>query len=217
VQFYGWEFLTRTGVMIIIGLTAGSVWLGLRARVTETAPDDERPEDDIRAPGVAGNIRARVPQLVFAGVAMAIFVVAVVDALDQSFLGQVFPLLMATAGALFTAALILLLVVAPQGHVAAVDLERGRVPLAQGGPRSIVESLSWVALLVALTALVGFFAALVVFFVAFLQIRARASVLMTAVLTAGCAAFVLLLAGGLNLRFPGGWLQEMYRLPWPFS
>jgi putative tricarboxylic transport membrane protein len=217
VQFYGWEFLTRTGVMIIIGLTAGSIWLGLRARVTETAPDDERPEDDRRPPGVAGNIRARVPQLVFAGVAMAIFVVAIRDSLDQSFLGQVFPLIMASAGALFTGFLILLLVVAPQGHVAAVDLERGRVPLAEGGPRSIMESLFWVAALVALTALFGFFAALVLFFVAFLQIRARVSWLMTVVLTGGCAGFILTLANALNLRFPGGWLQEMYRLPWPFS
>jgi len=216
VQFYGWEFLTRTGVMIIIGLTVGSIWLGLRARVTETGPDDDRPEDR-RDPGVGGNIAARLPQLLFAGVAMVIFVVAIRDSLGQSFLGQVFPLIMSSAGALFTAALILLLVVAPQGHVAAVDLERGRVPVAEGGPRSVLESLFWVASLVALTALVGFFAALVLFFVAFLQLRAKVSWLMTAMLTAGCAGFILLLANSLNLRFPGGWLQEVYRLPWPFS
>jgi hypothetical protein len=216
VQFYGWEFLTRTGVMIIIGLTVGSIWLGLRARVTETGPDDDRPEDR-RDPGVGGNITARLPQLLFAGVAMVIFVVAIRDSLGQSFLGQVFPLIMSSAGALFTAALILLLVVAPQGHVAAVDLERGRVPVAEGGPRSVLESLFWVASLVALTALVGFFAALVLFFVAFLQLRAKVSWLMTAMLTAGCAGFILLLANSLNLRFPGGWLQEVYRLPWPFS
>jgi putative tricarboxylic transport membrane protein len=53
--------------------------------------------------------------------------------------------------------------------------------------------------------------------VAFLQLRARISWLFTAVLTAGCAGFILTLAYSLNLRFPGGWLQEAYRLPWPFS
>ncbi|MFN3938088.1 MAG: tripartite tricarboxylate transporter permease [Gemmobacter sp.] len=217
VQFYGWEFLTRTGVMIIIGLTAASIWLSLRAGVTESAPGDDRPEADARAPGPGGNIAARLPQLVFAGVALAVFVVAIVDALEQSFLGQVFPLIMASTGALFTGLLILFLVAAPQGHPAAMDLERGQPAAAEGGPRSIVGSLVWVAALVALTALVGFFAALVLFFVIFLQIRARASILMTAILTAGCAGFILTLANALNLRFPGGWLQEMYRLPWPFS
>jgi hypothetical protein len=36
------------------------------------------------------------------------------------------------------------------------------------------------------------------------------------VLTAGAAAFVLVLANALNLVFPGGVLQDMYDLPWPF-
>jgi putative tricarboxylic transport membrane protein len=218
VQFYGWEFLTRTGVMIIIGLTAGSIWLGLRARVTETAPDDERPEAEARTPGIGGNIAARLPQLVFAGLALVVFAVAIHDSLRQSFLAQVFPLVMASAGVVFTLFLILFLLVAPRGHAAAVDLERGRVSVAEGGPRPIYESLFWVAALVGLTALVGFFAALLVFFVAFLQIRARASWLMTAILTAGCAGFILTLANALNLRFPGGWLQDIYyqNLIWPF-
>ncbi len=217
VQFYGWEFLTRTGVMIIIGLTVGSIWLGLRARVTETAPGDDQPEVTHRTPGISGNLAVRWPQLVFAGLALAVFAVAVHDALGQSFLGQVFPLIMAGAGAGFTALLILYLVVAPQGHVVAMDLETGRLPVSEGGPRSVPESLFWVAALVALTAILGFFAALVLFFIAFLKLRARATWLMTAVLTAGCAAFILTLANALNLRFPGGWLQEVYRLPWPFS
>lgn len=217
VQFHGWGFLTRTGVLIIIGLTLGSIWLGLRARVTEQSPDDERPEDGRGTRGLAGNLRARAPQLLFAGLAMAVFVVAIRDALEQSFLGQVFPLLMASAGALFTGLLILLLAVAPTGHAVAVDLERGMPGPEAGGPKPMLTSLAWVAALVALTALVGFFAALVLFFVTFLTLRARASILMTAALTAGCGGFILMLASALNLRFPGGLLQEMIRLPWPFS
>ncbi len=217
VQFYGWEFLTRTGVMIIIGLTAGSIWLGLRARVTETAPEDEPAEVLHRVTGVGGNVADRWPQLLFAAVALVVFAVAIHDALGQSFLGQVFPLIMASAGALFTVTLILFLVLAPQGHATAVDLESGRPGAAQAGLRSVPSSLAWVAGLVALTALVGFFAALVVFFVAFLKLRAQATWAMTALLTAGCAGFILTLANALNLRFPGGWLQDLYRLPWPFS
>jgi len=217
VQFYGWEFLTRTGVMIIMGLTAGSIWLGLRAGITESAPGDDKPEPAIRSPGVAGNLRVRAPQVVFALVALGVFAIGIHDALQQSFLGQVFPLIMASAGAIFTLLLLGTLALAPQGHAAAMDLETGNPPVAEGGARPIWESLLWVASLVALTAVVGFYAALIGFFVVFLKVRARIGWLFTAVLTAGCAGFILTLAYFLNLRFPGGWLQEAYRLPWPFS
>lgn len=217
VQFYGWEFLTRTGVMIIIGLTAGSIWLGLRARVSDSGPDDEIPEVT-HGRGVAGNLAARWPQVAFATLALAFFVVAIFDALDQSFLGQVFPLAMGIVAAGFTLILLALLVLSPAGNAASMDTEAGRPKVADGGPRSITGALIWVVALVALTAAVGFFAALVVFFVTFLRIRARASWLMTAILTAGCAGFILTLANALNLRFPGGWLQDTYyqNLIWPF-
>lgn len=217
VQFYGWEFLTRTGVMIIIGLTAGSIWLGLRARVSDSGPEDYLREEPAHAPGMAANLRLRAPQIGFAALMLVVFAFAIHDALQQSFLGQVFPLIMAGAGAVFTAILLALLLLTAPDHTSATDLEYGQPPADQGGPRPVLESLFWVATLVALTALLGFFAALVVFFVAFLQFRARASWLMTAMLTAGCAGFILILANALNLRFPGGWLQELYRLPWPFS
>ncbi len=35
-------------------------------------------------------------------------------------------------------------------------------------------------------------------------------------LTAAACGFILALASFLNLVFPGGLLQEWYRLPWPF-
>ena len=217
VQFYGWDFLTRTGVMIILGLTVGSIWLGLRARVSDSGPDDALAETHDRSLGWRANLSARWPQVGFAVLALGFFAFALNDALGQSFLGQIFPLVMASGGAVFTLLLIALLVLAPAGHPAAMDTEAGRPTAAEGGPRSILSSLSWVILLVALTALFGFFTALVVFFVIFLRLRAQASWLMTTVLTAGCAGFILTLAYALNLRFPGGWLQEVYRLPWPFS
>ena len=50
-----------------------------------------------------------------------------------------------------------------------------------------------------------------------LGLRARSSWLMTLLLTAGCTGFVLTLALALNMRFPGGLLQDLHRLLWPFS
>jgi putative tricarboxylic transport membrane protein len=217
VQFYGWEFLTRTGVMIIMGITAGSIWLGLRARVSEATPAEILAvEARDTATGPAANIRARGAQIVFALVALVFFAVGIHDSLQQSFLGQVFPLIMASAGAIFTALVLVLLVVGKPNHVVSSDTEHEAQ--SEGIPlRSTFGALLWVALLVALTALAGFIIALVAFFIAFLRLRAKASWLMTAILTAGCTGFVLTLASALNMRFPGGLLQDLYRLPWPFS
>lgn len=217
VQFYGWEFLTRTGVMIIMGITAGSIWLGLRARVSETSPAETLARE-VRdaADGPAANIRVRAPQIVFAALALAFFAVGIHDALQQSFLGQVFPLIMACAGAVFTVLVLALLVFGKADNAASSDLEREAQ--SEGETlRSTLGALVWVGALVVLTAAFGFVIALVGFFVAFLKIRAKASWLMTLILTAGCTGFVLTLASALNMRFPGGVLQELYRLPWPFS
>ncbi len=217
VQFYGWEFLTRTGVLIIIALTAGSIWLGVRAKISSSSRDELLAEEPAHGPGVAENIRARWPQLVFAGLMLVGFGLALQDALQQSFLGQVFPLMMAAAGGVFTVAVIGFLVFGRVSTPAAVDGEMGIGTDEAVPERSMPASLFWLAALVALTWMTGFYIAMLVFFVAFLQFRARASWLMTALLTAGAAGFVLLLAWSLNMRFPGGLLQDMYRLPWPFS
>lgn len=217
VQFYGWEFLTRTGVMIIMGITAGSIWLGLRARVSEASPAEILAVEARDAgTGPAANIRARAPQIIFALVALGFFAIGIHDALQQSFLGQVFPLIMACAGAGFTALVLVFLVLGKPNHAVSSDTEHEAQ--SEGVPlRSTFGALLWIALLVALTALAGFVVALVAFFIAFLRLRAQASWLMTAILTAGCTGFVLTLASALNMRFPGGLLQDLYRLPWPFS
>ena len=80
----------------------------------------------------------------------------------------------------------------------------------------LVSSLGdWVGF-VAVVALVGFYAALILFFLAFLRTIARTSSVATLLLTAGACVSILILAYFLNLDFPGGVLQDYVRLPWPF-
>lgn len=225
VQFYGWEFLSRTGVMIIMGITAGSIWLGLRARVSESSPAEllaVEARDGESGPAV--NIRRRAPQIVFALIALGFFALGIHDALKQSAYAQLFPLIMASAGAGFTLLTLVLLVFSGADNPVSSDSERvAQYDLDSDHesepvqPGSTFAALAWIAALVVLTALAGFVIAMVFFFVAFLRLRAKVSWLMVAILTTGCTGFVLTLASALNMRFPGGWLQDLYRLPWPFS
>jgi putative tricarboxylic transport membrane protein len=216
VQFYGWGFAARPGVLIILAITVVSLWIGMKARVDDGSGVAMKQTDpNAPAPGPALALRERWPQIAFAALALGLFVFAINDALRQSFLGQVFPLVVASIAALFGAIVLFRLFVAKDSAKIVYDQEEAPENAADQGVRSLWSGAFWIALLVALTALVGFFLAMIAFFLIYLPVRARTGPIRTLILTAGAAAFVLLLANALNLNFPYGQLQDMVRLPWP--
>lgn len=216
VQFYGWGFMGRTGVLIILAITVVSLWIGMKARVDDgSGVAMKRTDPHAPAPGPAIALRERWPQLAFAGLALGLFVFAINDAMRQSFLGQVFPLVVASVAAFFGAIVILQLLFSKDSAKIVYDQEEAPENAGDQGVRSLWSGAFWIALLVALTALVGFFLAMLAFFLIYLPVRARTGPIKTLVLTAGAAAFVLVLANALNLNFPYGLLQDMVRLPWP--
>lgn len=212
LQFNGWSFLGRPGVIIIAVMTLASIWLGLRNRVDEyghLAPRDDNAPDK-------PSLRAHLPQVVFALLIAGLMVVALTDALRHDFLGQVFPLSVAIIGLGMMAILLPQLVWGKTGHHSHFDAELTGEHVGQAGIGSLWGGLGWIAGLVGLTALIGFYGAVLVFFPLFLLVRARAGLLATVLMTAGAAGFILLLAWSLSLNFPRGMLQEAMRLPWPF-
>lgn len=216
VQFYGWGFLSRTGVLIILAITLVSLWFGMKARVDDGSGITLKPTDpNAPAPGPAIALRERWPQLVFAGLALALFVFAIYDAMHQSFLGQVFPLVIASVSAFFSVLVIATLLFSKDSAKIVYDQEEAPENASGEGVRSLWNGAFWIALLVALTALVGFFLAMIAFFLIYLPVRAKTRPIKTLILTVGAAAFVLTLANALNLNFPYGLLQEMVALPWP--
>jgi hypothetical protein len=74
-----------------------------------------------------------------------------------------------------------------------------------------------IAGLIVLSALIGFFLALVIFFVTFLRVRAKASWKATILSTLGAAGFLTGLSYVLSLNFPEGILQSIVELPWPLG
>jgi hypothetical protein len=206
LQFNGWGFLIRPGVLIIAALTLASIYFGLKNRVDDTGPTGE---------AVATSRTSRNIQIAFAVSMMVFFAMALWDAMQQSFLGAVFPLGVGVVGVVFGAILLVHLWTGHEDHPAFFDYEIVGDHVGNEGNSWFWTGPAWIAGLVAATALVGFYIAMILFFIAFLRLRAKASWVTTIVMTACAAGFILGLAYMLSLNFPSGWLQSAYDLPWP--
>ena len=211
MQFYSWGFLTRPGVVIIAVLTLASIFLGLRNRVDET---DHSTAGAQGATAFAA-IASRRPQLAFALLILAAFAIALWDSLSHTFLGSVFPSGAAVAGLAMTGLLILQLILGPAPQAALYDSESGNTVTGGAEIGSLWGGVLWIAGLVAGTALIGFYGAMVVFFLVFLLLRARATPLQVLLLTVLASGFLAILANALTLNFPAGVLQSYVELPWP--
>jgi putative effector of murein hydrolase LrgA (UPF0299 family) len=200
VQFYGWGFLQRPGVLIILGMIVLFVLLGARQR---KLADTEDETDKLGA--------SATPQALFALVPAAIFAMVLWDASRHSFLGAVFPAMIGIA--MLPLALFVAIRLATEAKPSRLrhDGEQNADP-GQGG---FWTYLLWFAALIGLTALVGFLLASILFFVAFLRGPARCSWQTTLALSAIANAALVAVAKILVLDFPPGVLQSLFDLPWP--
>ncbi|MGB5083005.1 MAG: tripartite tricarboxylate transporter permease [Burkholderiales bacterium] len=201
IQFHGWAWLARPGVLIIAAITVASMWAG--ARFGRSAIDEG---------GESGRVRDARPQLLFALFMVAAFSYAVWDLLRWSFLTQAFPLaiaITALAGALLVVAIIFR---GPGANAVIFDTEAEAKP----GMASMGHYFAWLAGLLAVSALAGFVIGLAVFFAAFLHFKARAPVGRNAILTASAVLFLAAMSYIFVLDFPRGLLQQVVEMPWPF-
>jgi TctA family transporter len=204
VQFSGWSFLSRPLVLVILGLTLLSLWAGLRKR---------SPNERVSTEGAVEQVQATrlQPQILFSLVVLVLFAFTLRQGLAISYLAMIFPVAVAVVGGLAT---LLVLGFQLRGSALAgtANFDAEATRLEGSGPW---RYLLWFVGFIALAGLVGFFLALIAFFIAFLRAVARSSWMQTLLLTAIAAASVSLLAHALSLLFPGGVLQDMVDLPWP--
>ena len=201
IQFHGWSWVLRPGVLIIAAITLASMWAG--ARYGRNTVDEG---------GESARVRDRRPQLAFALVMVALFAYAVVDLLRWTFLAKAFPLAVAAAsvaGALFVAGVIWR---GPRSSAMVFDTEAA----AADGVSPLGRYFLWLAALLSASGLVGFVIGLALFFAAFLHIEARAPLGRNALLTASAVAFLAAMSHVFVLDFPRGLLQELVEMPWPF-
>jgi putative tricarboxylic transport membrane protein len=201
VQFSGWGFLARPVALVILALTALSLWAGLR-----------RGQAHVNTEGAADESRAARmgPQIAFSVAMLAFFVWVLFEGLKNSYLAALMPVVVAGVGG---ATVLVVLAFQLRGPVAAGSANFDQEARAEdAGPWPFV---GWALGFLGLTLLLGFFAALALFFLAFLRVVARCGWIETLLLTAAACGFILVLASSLNLLFPGGLLQSLYDLPWP--
>jgi putative tricarboxylic transport membrane protein len=198
IQFHGWTWVLRPGVLIIAAITAVSMWAG--ARYGRAAIDEG---------GSTGRVRDARPQLLFALCMLAAFAYAVYDLLRVSFLAQAFPMAIAVLG-LAGAAFVVWGVFGRRGALS-FDTEAEPPP----GMTSLGHYFLWLGGLLAASALVGFVLGLALFFAAFLHFKARAPLWRNALLTAAAVLFLAAMSYVFVLDFPRGVLQEQVDMPWP--
>lgn len=190
--------------LVLIAVIVVSVWLGMRQSSALHKDEPVSEQGEKRAP------------LIFALIVTAFLAIAFFDAMGvRVLIDKVFPA--TVAGLSLVGALILLLQMRLKPEIDPIFSDGERKGEDAAAPFGLWQTLAWFVSLLLLTAVFGFVIALVLFFVAFLRIRAQASWQNIAIMTVGGVGFMLLMAGVLNRDFPPGLLQSFIELPWPFG
>ncbi|MHB2266501.1 tripartite tricarboxylate transporter permease [Aliihoeflea sp. PC F10.4] len=210
VQFSGWSFFGRPIVIAIALIIILSVWLGARSNKAGGG------QIQTEGGGKIADTTQMWPQIAFTGLILALFLFTGYESLDLSFLAKVFPAGIAIFG---LAAALWVLWPQLRGNRASPEVFDGEDERKVGddGPVGPLKYVAWLAGFVGLISLVGYFLAVIAFFVIFLKVVAKANWLTTILLTAAAAGLIMVLVSALNMQMPEGLLQQYYwqHLVWP--
>ncbi|MGI9486488.1 MAG: tripartite tricarboxylate transporter permease [Geminicoccaceae bacterium] len=200
----GLAYIFSPMAIILIIIIVASVWLGAR-QSKELQPNEP-----------TLNTHGKTAPMAFAGIITAFLAMALIDSLAISvFIDKVFP--MTVAGFSLIGALILLWQMRMRSETDVLFNDGEQHGEDAAAPIGLWPTLAWFISLLVLTSIFGFVIALTLFFLAFLILRAQASVMRSLLLTAAGVGTVLFIAFALNRDFPPGLLQELVELPWPFG
>jgi hypothetical protein len=225
IQFYGWGFVQRPGVLILATLTVISLLLAVRTRVsddgavfTSKTSTGEEAAPVVKAGPLGGlTVRERWPQLAFALIILVVFGYAVIDTIKLSFLGAVFPLSTSIIMVVFSLWFVWTLWAGKPGHSSHYDQEVAAHASGTSDGSTLWPSLRWFIFLFGLTALIGFILSITIFMMSYLIARTQLGWLKSVFYTACCIGFMTMLGYFLVLDFPAGVLQHFVAMPWPLK
>ncbi len=224
VQFYGWGFLARPGVLIIGAFTVFSVLAGsmslrkrVHAKVGGGKNNKRKQAGSIFHFRMAPDRSWLRPEVLFVGFVLVLFLIALTDALQHSFLGAIFPAMVSSIGLIAGVMLLLSLLFVPKRVGADSEVQMRNAGDANYDRFGAYKAIGWIYALVLLTYIFGFFLAMTMIFLALLGTKVRAHPLFRlAVILLGMGG-VTTLAYFMNLDFPYGLLQDAIELPWPLG
>lgn len=197
------DYLVSITGLILLVIIVVSVYLGAKNKAK------------LGSAGAQDNTGSKRGPLLFTMALMAFAAIYLQQTMAVNVLiDKVFPVTMAALTLGFGVLLLIRMRMLPETAPIFADTERGEDLDAH---RSMWGTLGWFVGLLGMTLVTGFVIALSLFMVVFFRIRAGLSWARAASLTALALAILLTIAGALNRDFPGGLLQEMFKLPWPFT
>lgn len=194
--------ISITGIILLLIILV-SVYLGAKNKSKLNSDNSQENTGSKRGP------------LIFTITLMAFMALYLQQTVSLNILiDKVFPVTMASITLFFSALLLIHMRLLPETAPIFADTERGE---DQNSPRSMWSTLAWFVGLLAVTLITGFIIAISLFMLVFFHKRAGLTWGRSFNLTALALAILLGIAGVLNRDFPSGLLQEMFKLPWPFT
>jgi TctA family transporter len=207
IQVYGYSFLARTGVQIILALIVLSIFVAVRVRPQRRPLSPDGPH----APVGLG------PQLCFLAVVAACAVYVTYESFGFTFQGGGFPqsvsqITLALLGALAVGFL------RSKKAPSYIFYDSERAMQGEDKPtHSDWHYQAWMLGLLGSIALVGFVLGIFAFITTFLRVKAQVKWPKAALAASGTIVLFGFLSYMLGLDYPEGILQQLVAMPWPFE
>ena len=228
VQFDGWGFLLKPGVIIIGALTAVSIYFAARhaaksnaeneiEEVTASGAKTESETETLSEKSKAKASFSKRPQVLFASAVFLTFAYGLYDALQQSFLGGVFTAGLCALMLILSGIVLFRLISKETSDPVNFDNEIESGYIGDQSVASLMHYIYWLVGLILGCFVLGYLISISLFFIAFLVLKARTSFIKTASLTMSAVLFLSVLSHVMVLDLPRGLLQDLVQLPWPIG
>ncbi len=205
IQVYGWSFLERGGVQIILALIAISVFLAARMKPHREALEADGPHAPTH----------KTPQAIFLGLLIAACVYTIYDVWKFGFLAKVFPI----SAAVITLVLLVVALVffsLNRPNYIFFDGERGWSE-EEKPMHGELHYQGWILGLLAAIGLLGFILGILAYISIFLRVKAGVRWHWAIIAALGACSVLGAFGYFLALSYPTGLLQMFVELPWPFN
>ncbi len=208
VKSYGFSFLERPVVILLLVFTIGSLIAAARFKSTLPEMPDDGPHTHMR----------KWPQMVFAAVVLVFTLMLLWDSLQHNWLTSIYPQVACGLSLAFLIPLGIRLVATKRPHSIFYDSEREQFS-EHVTYRTSAHYLGWLLLMMIASALFGFVIGVALFTYSFIRIKGGVRHVWCAVNSAAFICVLGLVQHLMTLEYPRGFLQLYLGvdLPWPLQ